>query len=311
MASAYKGSEPYIFISYAHKDSGIVVPIIEALQARGCRIWFDEGIEAGTEWSNNIAAHLKVCSTFLAFVSRNSAASENCLDEIAYAKAHQKPSLMIFLEENVVLPEGTEMQTARFQRMFYNRHGSLDSFTEKLMEAPILESCMETISVNQEEKPAEPRPVEVRECAEEPEGNPALCKKICWISALLELSYCMVGPKGMELILNCTNSGWARFLLMIIPHGLIAWIIRTLIVKNGDKLNRDQKTSVFSCSLVCWVVASILAVIIGIFHVPLEINGLLKFLLALGLNVVPALVSVIIYFTMTDISSGRSREHKN
>ena len=29
---AYKGQQPYIFISYAHKDSEIVLPIIARLQ---------------------------------------------------------------------------------------------------------------------------------------------------------------------------------------------------------------------------------------------------------------------------------------
>lgn len=32
---AYKGDQPYIFISYAHKDSDIVLPIISRLQQDG------------------------------------------------------------------------------------------------------------------------------------------------------------------------------------------------------------------------------------------------------------------------------------
>ncbi len=139
--NAYSGNEPYIFISYSHKDSSIVLPAIEAMQQQGYRIWFDRGIEAGTEWSNNIAAHLRDCAVFVAFVSKNSVKSENCLDEIAYAKSHGKPSLLIFLEENVTLPEGTEMQTARFQRMFYNRQSSLESFIENICAASILLPC--------------------------------------------------------------------------------------------------------------------------------------------------------------------------
>ncbi len=138
---AYNGKEPYIFISYAHKDAEVVVPILRVMQQQGYRIWFDVGIEAGTEWSNNIAEHLRDCEVFVAFVSPNSMSSENCLDEIAYAKSHQKTSLMIFLEENVVLPHGTEMQTARFQRMFYNRQNSMEDFIANLAGAPILAPC--------------------------------------------------------------------------------------------------------------------------------------------------------------------------
>lgn len=141
--TVYNGEKPYIFISYAHRDSRRVLPAIKALQEQGYRIWFDQGIEAGTEWSNSIAAHLRDCSTFVIFVSENSMSSENCLDEVAYAKTHQKPSLMIYLEENVKLPQGIDMQTSRFQRLYINRQHSLDGFARKVNESPMFESCRE------------------------------------------------------------------------------------------------------------------------------------------------------------------------
>ena len=111
------------------------------MEDRGYRIWFDQGIEAGSEWSNNIAKHLRDCSAFVAFVSKHSMASENCLDEIAYAKSNNKPSLMIFLEENVILPEGVEMQTARFQRIYHLSSDSTESFVGKLEGAQLLSPC--------------------------------------------------------------------------------------------------------------------------------------------------------------------------
>ena len=47
---AYQGAEPHVFISYSHKDDAIVYPIIEQLQQRGLRLWYDEGIEVGSHW---------------------------------------------------------------------------------------------------------------------------------------------------------------------------------------------------------------------------------------------------------------------
>ena len=138
----YNGNEPYIFISYAHKDSDIVIPVVQTMQAKGYRVWLDLGIEVGTEWSNNIAAHLRECAVFVAFISSNSVNSENCLDEIAYAKSNAKESLMIFLEDNVVLPEGTEMQTARFQRMFLTRQESMEKFILSIEQAPMFSPCL-------------------------------------------------------------------------------------------------------------------------------------------------------------------------
>lgn len=154
----YNGDLPYIFVSYAHKDSETVLPIVAMLQEKGFRIWFDMGIEAGTEWSNNIAAHLKGCQAFVFFASHNSVASENCLDEVAFAKTHQKQSLMVFLEDDVVLPEGTDMQTARFQRMYRSRHKVLDTFVEKIAEAPILAACTDNAAAaTGESKPTKKR----------------------------------------------------------------------------------------------------------------------------------------------------------
>ena len=46
-AKPYKGSDNYIFISYAHKDIEEVLSFIERLQAEGFNVWFDEGIDPG------------------------------------------------------------------------------------------------------------------------------------------------------------------------------------------------------------------------------------------------------------------------
>ena len=75
MFKAYKGSEPYIFISYAHKDSGDVYPAISALHAKGERIWYDEGIEAGKDFAEQLGVHIENCALFLLFVSPASASS--------------------------------------------------------------------------------------------------------------------------------------------------------------------------------------------------------------------------------------------
>lgn len=143
--SSYNGNEPFLFVSYSHRDSDVVLPIIAALQNAGYRIWFDRGIEAGSEWSDNIAARLRSCSALVFFASKNSVASENCLDEVAYAKSNGKPALLAFLEDDVTLPYGIEMQTARFQRMYVSRQESLDAFVQNFSESPLFDSCRGTI----------------------------------------------------------------------------------------------------------------------------------------------------------------------
>lgn len=66
---AYKGNEPYIFVSYAHKNSDIVFEHIKKLHDAGFRIWYDEGIDPGTDWSDEIALALNNAACFLVFMS--------------------------------------------------------------------------------------------------------------------------------------------------------------------------------------------------------------------------------------------------
>ena len=44
----YEGNEKYIFISYAHRDSDVVLNIAKAITEAGYRIWYDDGIAAGS-----------------------------------------------------------------------------------------------------------------------------------------------------------------------------------------------------------------------------------------------------------------------
>ena len=78
----YEGQEPYIFISYAHKNSDRVVPILEKLDQAGYRVWYDDGIAPGSEWPEYIAEHLNGCSVAIAFISQDSIDSPNCRREI-------------------------------------------------------------------------------------------------------------------------------------------------------------------------------------------------------------------------------------
>jgi TolB-like protein/tetratricopeptide (TPR) repeat protein len=96
---AYTGDEPYIFVSYAHKDSAAVFPEISKLKDQGFNIWYDEGIDAGTEWSEALASAIKRSKLFLFFVSPNSTQSQNCRNEINFAVEQGLPVLAVHLKE--------------------------------------------------------------------------------------------------------------------------------------------------------------------------------------------------------------------
>ena len=102
---AYNGDEPYIFISYAHKDSAHVFKEISQLNDAGYHIWYDEGIEASSEWPEEIANAVIGCSVFLVFISPRSTASVNCRNEINLALNEDKPFLAVHMQESALPPD--------------------------------------------------------------------------------------------------------------------------------------------------------------------------------------------------------------
>ncbi|MCR5432683.1 MAG: TIR domain-containing protein [Lachnospiraceae bacterium] len=118
---AYKGSEKYIFVSYAHKDSSDVMPIIEALQEASYRVWYDEGIDPGTDWAGVIGTNLEKAGIVLFCASSKSVKRDNVKREIAYA--HEKGIKILTLTlGNVAFPADLE------KILFVNQTVSLRSY---------------------------------------------------------------------------------------------------------------------------------------------------------------------------------------
>lgn len=133
-------SKPYAFVSYSHKDSEKVYKIIETMRANGYNVWYDSGIDPGTEWDQNIASHVKGCSYFIAFVSQGYVGSENCKDELNYARDLNKERLLVYLED-VDLPDGMAMRMNRIQAIWWNKYESsnMDEAYMKLFSAQGIE----------------------------------------------------------------------------------------------------------------------------------------------------------------------------
>lgn len=109
-------NKPYSFVSYSHYDSGKVYPILKELQANGYRIWYDQHIESGSEWSDSISEWLtdENCIKFIVFISKYSIESDNVQDEVHIARKHNKSCSVIYLED-VRLSGGLELKLDRWQ----------------------------------------------------------------------------------------------------------------------------------------------------------------------------------------------------
>ena len=93
----YEGKRPYVFISYSHvgNDNKTVLETIELLQnTYSYRIWFDNGIHSGENWSQKIVQQLEGCSAFVVFMSPNSLNSRNVSSEISIAFSNEKIKLI-------------------------------------------------------------------------------------------------------------------------------------------------------------------------------------------------------------------------
>jgi hypothetical protein len=139
---AYEGSENYIFISYTRKDSATVLPVIDALQKAGFRIWFDRSISGGDEWAATIEDHILRCDTVLVFMSQSTVESEYCRKEISAAISAKKTILSVYLSETK-LRYGLYLQLQNIQAVTHDSYKDAHELVALLEQETCLQSCRE------------------------------------------------------------------------------------------------------------------------------------------------------------------------
>lgn len=115
----YQGTEPYVFVSYSHKDKEAVLKIIGDLMLCACNIWYDTGVHSGNDWNDEIAERLFNAECVLFMVTQNSVQSDYVKDELNFAKAKRKKIYPIYLEK-VTLPLSLELLLGRTQAIGYS-----------------------------------------------------------------------------------------------------------------------------------------------------------------------------------------------
>lgn len=136
----YQGNEPYIFLSYSHRDAEAAAEVIRDMNSHGFRLWYDEGLVPGKEWDENIAHAIVECSYFVALISQNYLNSTNCRDELNYARDKTLPLLLIYLED-VELPAGMEMRLGRMLAIHRHKYSRAETFYAKVRSADGISVC--------------------------------------------------------------------------------------------------------------------------------------------------------------------------
>ena len=126
---AYTGQEPYLFVSYSHRDTAKVLPILDALYDRKYRLWYDESCETGNDFRDELRHRIENCEAVLLFVSEASMASPFCGMEIIVARENNKRLFPIYLDDVTVPPA--------FRILLSNtHHGTIDNM-DKLVRSMI------------------------------------------------------------------------------------------------------------------------------------------------------------------------------
>lgn len=99
----YEGNGKYIFISYAHKNSEIIAPIVNRLKDYGYSLWYDEGIEYGDKWVRSIEEHIRNASVILSFISPEYADSDWCMREYTYSEKIGKKVIHIKISSGDII----------------------------------------------------------------------------------------------------------------------------------------------------------------------------------------------------------------
>ena len=135
----YEGNQEYIFFSYCHDDAPLVYPIIERLSIEGFRVWYDNGIHPGDDWPEVIATHLSKAKVCIAAISKASAESHNCRNEVSFAIANNKPFVSVVVED-FPMPLGMQLQLSSSNYIKKNDY-SQEKFYQKLISAPTIADC--------------------------------------------------------------------------------------------------------------------------------------------------------------------------
>ena len=154
---AYRGDEPFVFVSYAHADAGLAYPIISGLQERGMRIWFDDGLDVGDIWEDVIPDHVEQCAAMLCLVSTRFTDSKNCKNEIRYASELNKGLLILHLETGE-LPRHIRFHYSAIHVLRLSDYSDRGRLLDKLSATEKLRCCLGEVkgaSPEPEESPEE------------------------------------------------------------------------------------------------------------------------------------------------------------
>jgi serine/threonine-protein kinase len=95
-----------VFVSYKVEDRRRVKPLVEALEAEGFSVWWDEQIGGGAQWRHTIEAELNSAKCVIVAWSKRSVSEEGTFVQDEATRAQQRHVYVPVLIDKVHLPLG-------------------------------------------------------------------------------------------------------------------------------------------------------------------------------------------------------------
>ena len=95
-----------VFVSYKAEDRRRVKPLVEALEADGYSVWWDEQIGGGTAWRHSIEVELNAAKCVIVAWSKRSVGPEGTFVQDEATRAQQRHVYVPVLIDKVHLPLG-------------------------------------------------------------------------------------------------------------------------------------------------------------------------------------------------------------
>lgn len=124
-----------IFLSYRRTDKPLARRVVEAMEARGIRVWWDELIEGGEDWRDAIVENLTNSSALVILFSEACNASKQLKKELAIADTLDKVVVPVLIEDTK--PKGHylyEMASINWLQIHPDPESKVDGLATRLIQ---------------------------------------------------------------------------------------------------------------------------------------------------------------------------------
>ena len=125
---------PFLFISYSHKNTQALDPVLRILRRNQFRFWYDRGLLSGVEWADELERNISNCSQFLVFITPESVESSFVRKEVSLALSLRKEILVVYLSDTV-LSHGLSLLLGDIQAIYRNSFQEPSAFEKALCDA--------------------------------------------------------------------------------------------------------------------------------------------------------------------------------